>query len=134
MKEKIEALRAQLQQQLQSVGSLLSVEELRVAYLGKKGRITDLLKSLRELSSEEKRAVGQEINLLKAEAAEAIAAKQKELAEREALEKLRNTPRYDVTVPFGETLGSRIRSPSSSVKWRKFSRVWALRLRTIPKL
>ena len=88
MKEKIEALRAQLQQQLQSVGSLLSVEELRVAYLGKKGRITDLLKSLRELSSEEKRAVGQEINLLKAEAAEAIAAKQKELAEREALEKL----------------------------------------------
>ena len=106
MKEKIEALRAQLQQQLQSVGSLLSVEELRVAYLGKKGRITDLLKSLRELSSEEKRAVGQEINLLKAEAAEAIAAKQKELAEREALEKLRNTPRYDVTVPFGETLGS----------------------------
>lgn len=79
MKEKIEALRAQLQQQLQSVGSLLSVEELRVAYLGKKGRITDLLKSLRELSSEEKRAVGQEINLLKAEAARRLLPNKKSL-------------------------------------------------------
>lgn len=106
MKEKIEALRLQLQEQLQTVSSLPGVEELRVAYLGKKGRITDLMKSLRELASEEKRAVGQEINRLKSEAAEAIAAKQKELAQLEALEKLRNTPRYDVTVPFGEKLGS----------------------------
>ena len=101
MKEKIEALRLQLQEQLQAVSSLPGVEELRVAYLGKKGRITDLMKSLRELANEEKRAVGQEINRLKSEAAEAIAAKQKELAQLEALEKLRNTPRYDVTVPFG---------------------------------
>lgn len=106
MKEKIEALRLQLQEQLQAVSSLPGVEELRVAYLGKKGRITDLMKSLRELANEEKRAVGQEINRLKSEAAEAIAAKQKELAQLEALEKLRNTPRYDVTVPFGEKLGS----------------------------
>ena len=42
-----------------------SVQAIRVKYLGKKELITDLLKSLKDLSVEEKKAFGASVNLAK---------------------------------------------------------------------
>ena len=43
MKEKIEALARQFQQELEGAGTSDAVEKLRVAYLGRKGSVTQLL-------------------------------------------------------------------------------------------
>ena len=42
-----------------------SLEKLRVEWLGKKGRVTDLLKGLGQLSAEERPKAGAEINAVK---------------------------------------------------------------------
>jgi len=44
-----------------------SIQSLRVKYLGKKGLITDLLKSLKDLSVEDKKKFGASVNLAKEE-------------------------------------------------------------------
>ena len=41
------------------------LQNLKVSYLGKKGKITELLKSLKDLSLEEKKTTGAQINLLR---------------------------------------------------------------------
>ena len=47
---------------LQSASTQQELYEVRVSYLGKKGKITELLKSLKDLSLEEKKSVGAELN------------------------------------------------------------------------
>ena len=41
------------------------LQNLKVSYLGKKGKITELLKSLKDLSLEEKKTTGAQINSLR---------------------------------------------------------------------
>ena len=41
----------------------LDLQNVKVAYLGKKGKITELLKSLKDLSLDEKKSIGAELNL-----------------------------------------------------------------------
>ena len=47
---------------LQSASTQQELYEVRVSYLGKKGKITELLKSLKDLSLEEKKSIGAELN------------------------------------------------------------------------
>jgi phenylalanyl-tRNA synthetase alpha chain len=48
---------------LESATTQQDIYEARVSYLGKKGKITELLKSLKDLSLEEKKSIGAELNL-----------------------------------------------------------------------
>ena len=50
---------------LQSATTQQELYEVRVSYLGKKGKITELLKSLKDLSLEEKKSFGAELNLVR---------------------------------------------------------------------
>ena len=58
MREKLIELEKRALQELESVESLDSLEKFRVTYLGKKGMVTQVLKDMRELSSDQKREVG----------------------------------------------------------------------------
>ena len=64
MKETIEALRQSFEKELQAAQNSDVVERLRVAYLGKKGSVTELLKGLKAVSGEEKKQL-QVADLLK---------------------------------------------------------------------
>ena len=59
MEEKILKLKEQLECELSQVKDASELENIRVAYLGKKGSITELLKGLKDLSDEEKKSFGQ---------------------------------------------------------------------------
>jgi phenylalanyl-tRNA synthetase alpha chain len=48
--------------ELESSTTQQNLYETRVSYLGKKGKITELLKSLKDLSLEEKKSIGAELN------------------------------------------------------------------------
>jgi len=68
MKEKIEAIKLELEAlQIKSVEEL---EALRVKYLGRKGAIQNLFKDFRLVANEQKREMGQLLNVLKEDAAE----------------------------------------------------------------
>ena len=65
MKEQMEALRQRFESELQAAQNSEAVEKLRVAYLGKKGSVTELLKGLKSVAGDQKKEMGQLINQLK---------------------------------------------------------------------
>ena len=75
-----------------------ALEQLRVDYLGKKGRVTGLLKGLGKLPAEQRPAAGEQINLVKREIAEAIDARREQLAEA-ALNARLAAESLDITLP-----------------------------------
>ena len=57
------------------------------------------MKEMKDLSVEEKKAFGQKVNELKAEVADAIAARTTELNELEVLKEIESMPEFDVSMP-----------------------------------
>ena len=70
----------------------------RVAYLGKKGRLTEILREVGRLPAEERPIAGQAANALKVELERALARREHELRARE-LERALEAERIDVTLP-----------------------------------
>lgn len=83
---------------ISSAADLASVEELRVAALGRKGALTELLKNLKDFSIEEKKTAGPAGNALKAALNDALDKKTAALAAREMNEAL-NRVELDLTLP-----------------------------------
>lgn len=94
----IDHLQDQVLEEIGSAGALDVLEQIRVAELGKKGRITTLTKSLGTLAPEARREAGQRYNLLKQAIAEAIA-NRRETLEASALDTQLLKETVDVTLP-----------------------------------
>ena len=84
-----------------------SLEELRVAWLGKKGRVTEELKTLGSLDAEARKLRGAELNDIKNQITEALDAKKSALAGAELNARLANET-IDVTLPPTPTLTGKI--------------------------
>ena len=82
MNEKIISLMGEINAKVSEISDLVELDKIRVAYLGKKGSITALLKGMKDLSPDEKKAFGSEVNQLKAMASEKIEQKIEELRGR----------------------------------------------------
>ena len=92
-------LRQEFSDRLAAVQNVAELEELRVEYLGKKGSVTGLLKSMKGLSDEEKKSFGQEVNILKNEVADAIAKTTEALKAKELEAEINSMPEFDVWAP-----------------------------------
>ena len=106
MKTQIDALRARFAEALGKADTQGRLEEVRVAFLGKKGEVTELLKGLRDLSPEEKKQAGQLINELKTEVEVAIARRGDELRAAEEEAAVKSARRYNPTIPARAAKGS----------------------------
>ncbi|MBE6738344.1 MAG: phenylalanine--tRNA ligase subunit alpha [Ruminococcaceae bacterium] len=106
MENQIIALRNEIAEKLQTVSDLQELDGLRVAYLGKKGSITTLLKGMKDLSPEEKKSFGAKVNELKEETTEKIEKKMEELKEAEIQKELSEMPLFDITTPADTDRGS----------------------------
>jgi len=92
-------------QEIAACEELAGLDEVRVRYLGKKGRLTELLKGLGALSAEARPAAGQVINEAK-QALQAALAARKEYLEGEGERRAIEGERLDVTLPGrGEGMG-----------------------------
>ncbi len=78
--------------------SLEALQEIKVRYLGKKGRLTQLFKEMKGLGPEERKARGQELNRIKQQIEAALAQREEELKELELARKLEGE-REDVSLP-----------------------------------
>ena len=75
-----------------------SLENLRLKFLGKKGQLTLIMRSLGQLSAEERPTAGQMINKVRQELSERMDALAASIAQREKEEKLK-AEAIDVTLP-----------------------------------
>lgn len=93
-----------------------TLESIRVDFLGKKGKLTELLKSLAHVSIEERPKIGQLVNQAKQQISTLIEAKMLELKEKQLSEKLASE-QIDVTLTGRNALSGTLH-PVTQVKHR----------------
>jgi phenylalanyl-tRNA synthetase alpha chain len=106
MENKIVELKSQFEKELSEIQDLSQLENIRISYLGKKGSVTGLLKGMKELSNDEKKAFGQKVNELKGAVANKIAEKTSELKEKEIEKEIALMPEFDLSMPANLSRGS----------------------------
>ena len=94
----LDTLERELTQAAAAAADLAAREALRVAELGKSGRISALLKGLGTMSPEQRKSEGPKINGLRDRVAAAIAARKSDL-EAQALNAKLEAERVDLTLP-----------------------------------
>jgi phenylalanyl-tRNA synthetase alpha chain len=92
--------------QVDAAGDEAALESVRVSALGKKGSVSELLKTLGAMTPEERKERGPLINGLRDQVQSAILARRNDLAEA-ALETRLSAERIDVTLPVPEAPESR---------------------------
>ena len=98
MKEQLAKIRAEALSAFESVRDSAALDELRVRYLGKKGELTAVLKQMGKLSAEERPAMGQLANEVRAALESALESASKKMEEA-ALELKLKAETVDVTIP-----------------------------------
>ena len=94
----LDELKAEATAAIESAGDSAELEKLRVEWLGKKGRVTDLLKSLGQLDAAERPKVGAEINAVKQLLNEQIS-ERKQTLQQAAITAQLAAEAIDVTLP-----------------------------------
>ena len=89
---------ADAQAEIAAADNLETLDQIRVSYLGKKGELTALLKTLGSLPGDERKAAGQEINKAKQSVQQSIEARKSSL-EQARLEAKLASECVDVTLP-----------------------------------
>ena len=100
------SLKQELTQMVEAANDMTSLENVRVTALGKKGRITDLMKNLGTMTGEERKNAGAALNVLKDEISALIEKQAAALSAQELDQRLANET-IDVTLsPRPERTGS----------------------------
>ena len=98
MKEKLEQIKKEALSAMEQADVLDKLNDIRVAYLGKKGELTAVLKGMKDVAPEDRPKVGQMVNDTRAALENALEEKKKALAKK-ALELKLKAEVIDVTLP-----------------------------------
>lgn len=105
MKQQLEAILANAKQELTAAANARDLDAVRVKFLGKKGELTALLKGMKNLSPEDRPAIGQLVNDVRTSVEQALE-EQREKLSALALEARLKAETLDVTMPgTGTALG-----------------------------
>ncbi|WP_138379103.1 phenylalanine--tRNA ligase subunit alpha [Luteithermobacter gelatinilyticus] len=96
--EDLQTLQTELLDRIQGAGDLAALEEIRVATLGKKGRVSLMMRELGQMTPEEKKELGPRLNTLKTTLNAAIAAR-REALENALLNERLQSEKVDITLP-----------------------------------
>ncbi len=94
----LDALKSELASMVEAAADVQALEQVRVSALGKKGHITVLMKDLGQMEPNERKAAGQQLNVLKQEIADLIDARKFEL-ENAGLDVRLAEEKIDITLP-----------------------------------
>lgn len=94
----IEVIKKEIVEQITNASDLKALDDVRVNALGKKGRITELLKTLGSMPMEERIEFGKQINAVKAELDTLLTTQKQVLETKQLNEKLKKEV-IDVTLP-----------------------------------
>ena len=98
MKEQLEKIKSEALAKIDASDALEKLNEIRVAYLGKKGELTTVLKSMKDVAPEERPKVGQMVNEVRALIEERLEETKTALARTDREEQLTREV-IDVTLP-----------------------------------
>ena len=124
MKEQLEKIKEEALRQIESSEALEKLNDIRVSYLGKKGELTNLLKSMKDVAPEDRPKVGQMVNdvrgLIEGRLEEAKTALAKKAREQQL-------KREVIDVTGRRMWATAIRIPLPWKRWSAFSWAWDMR-------
>ena len=99
MLKKLNNLKEEFLVILKNIDSSETLDELQKDFLGKKGKLQDILKSIKDLSNDDKKLVGPEANKLKFFIGEEVVKKEAELEEAK-YSRIEEEEKIDVTAEY----------------------------------
>ena len=106
MVERINELKLQAKERISLASSSNDIENLRVEYLGKKGKVVEILKDLKNIEPEKRKEIAMVANQAKDEIEKNLELKKEEIKEKEYENKINNTKKVDLTLPTDLNIGS----------------------------
>ncbi len=106
MLENLQALKTDFDEKLSAINEAAELEKLRVAFMGKKGVLTDAMKSLKDMDNDMRKEFGKQMNELKAHIEEKLGSYANELNERKYRKLMDEAERFDFTIPTETVKGS----------------------------
>ena len=103
MKEKLQGILQAAKEQLAAAADARALDEARVKFLGKRGELTALLKGMKDVAPEDRPAVGQMVNDVRAEIESIIETRRAEIEQAALAHKL-EAESIDVTLPGEEVV------------------------------
>ena len=98
IQDDLEQIRQEVRKRLDNALTPEEINQIKVEYLGKKGRMTAILKGMRNVAAEDRPMVGQMVNLTRVDIESIIDDQQKAVIERLMEERLKSET-IDVTLP-----------------------------------
>jgi phenylalanyl-tRNA synthetase alpha chain len=113
--QNLESLSSEILHAIESAETLEALETLRVETLGKKGRVSLMMRDLGGMEPEARKQAGQDLNVLKGTISQAIDARQTILADAALAEKL-SAQRVDVSLPSRPHSDARLHPLSRTIE------------------
>lgn len=98
MNEKVNLIKEAFEKDVLLINDMKTLNDIRVEYLGKQGKITELSKMMKDIPNEQKKEFGMLVNEVRTLVTNALEEKKKDLEEKALNEKLASE-KIDVTVP-----------------------------------
>lgn len=106
MKEKLKEIEKAFDAETVSLTEESKLEQIRVAYLGKKGKVSEAFSWLRDVAPESKREMGQLVNALREKVESKIGEFRARLDEENVLREISSGEKIDITLPIEVGCGS----------------------------
>lgn len=114
MKEKLENIQTQALQELEAVNNLANLEEIKIKFLGRKGELNEIKKSLKDLPNDQKPIIGGLANKV-AKAIEELATSKFEVLHQEAMNAKLQAESIDITLPGSFEMQGKVHPLTSTV-------------------
>lgn len=109
MKDKVNAIKKEYEEKKSSITLIKTLNDVRVEYLGKQGKITELSKMMKDVPNDQKKEFGMLVNEVRSFVTESLD-EIKEKLEKEALNKKLESEKIDITLP-----GTKVPSGSANI-------------------
>lgn len=109
MKDKVNVIKKEYEEKKFSITSIKTLNDVRVEYLGKQGKITELSKMMKDVPNDQKKEFGMLVNEVRSFVTESLD-EIKEKLEKEALNKKLESEKIDITLP-----GTKVPSGSANI-------------------
>ena len=98
MKDKVNAIKKEYEEKISGITSIKTLNDVRVEYLGKQGKITELSKMMKDVPNDQKKEFGMLVNEVRSFVTESLD-EIKEKLEKDALNKKLESEKIDITLP-----------------------------------
>ena len=128
MKDRLQKIRNEAIAQIKAAGGMDALNDIRVSFLGKKGELTAIMKSMRDIPPEERPAFGQMVNEARQEIENSLDTMKKDLAAKARELQLKSAV-IDVTLPAKRTIWVTVTQTALPRKKLNVSlQVWVMKL------